>query len=390
MAIPVVIGYSRTAIGAMQGDLASFSATDLGAQAIAGAISKTDLSSLKSTEILMGCVLSAGLGQSPARQALIKAGLANNIPATTVNKVCGSGMKAVTLACTGITCDPEQIVIAGGMESMSNAPYMLNKARQGYRLGHDKLMDHMFFDGLQDAYSGELMGVYAEATAKKYGFSRGDQDNFTLESLEKAIKAIANGSFQDEITPISVKSRKGEIIVDTDELPGKARPEKIAKLKPAFQDDGTVTAANSSGISDGAAALIMTSKALAEKSGYPILAEIKGYTQHAHQPEWFTTAPVGAIKTLLNKLDWNVDEVDLFEINEAFAVVTMAAIIDLEIPAEKVNVHGGACALGHPIGASGARILVTLISALKQKGLKKGIASLCIGGGEGIAVAVEC
>jgi len=385
----VVVGIARTAMGGMSGVFSDVSATHLGGEAIRGALEDAGVAATDVSEVIMGCVLPAGLGQAPARQAALAAGLPQNTPTTTVNKVCGSGMKAVMMGADALSVGHAEIVVAGGMESMTNAPYLLTKARAGYRLGHGELLDHMFLDGLQNAYDGNLMGTFAEATAEKYQFTRQQQDEFAIASLNKANAAIAAGHFKREIVPVTVKSRKGDTVVDVDEQPGNAKPEKIPSLKPAFKKDGTVTAANSSSISDGAAALVLMRQTTAQKRGLKPLAVIKGQTQFAQAPEWFTTAPVGAMKALLEQTNWSVADVDLFEINEAFAVVAMAAVRDLEIPAEKVNVHGGACALGHPLGASGARILVTLIAALQTYGKKRGVASLCIGGGEATAVAVE-
>ena len=385
----VVVGIARTAMGGMSGVFTEVTATKLGGDAIRGALEDAGVAAADVSEVIMGCVLPAGLGQAPARQAALTAGLPQNTPTTTINKVCGSGMKAVMMGADALAVGQAEIVVAGGMESMTNAPYMLTKARAGYRLGHGELLDHMFLDGLQNVYDGQLMGNFAEATAEKYQFSREQQDQFAIASLNKANAAIAAGHFKREIVPVTVKTRKGETVVDVDEQPGNAKPDKISSLKPAFKKDGTVTAANSSSISDGAAALVLMRQSTAQKRGLKPLAVIKGQTQYAQAPEWFTTAPVGAMKTLLEKTNWSVNDVDLFEINEAFAVVTMAAVRDLDIPSEKVNVHGGACALGHPLGASGARILVTLIAALQTYGKKRGVASLCIGGGEATAVAVE-
>lgn len=385
----VVVGIARTAMGGMSGVFSEVTAPQLGGDAIKGALADAGVAPADVSEVLMGCVLPAGLGQAPARQAALAAGLPQSTPTSTVNKVCGSGMKTVMMAVDSLTAGHADIIVAGGMESMTNAPYMLTKARAGYRMGHGELLDHMFLDGLQNAYDGGLMGNFAEATAEKYQFSRQQQDDFAIASLAKANAAIASGHFKREITPVTVKSRKGETVVAVDEQPGNAKPEKIPSLKPAFKKDGTVTAANASSISDGAAALVLMRQSTAKKKGLKPVAVIKGQAQYAQAPEWFTTAPVGAVKKLLEQTNWSVADVDLFEINEAFAVVTMAAARDLEIPAEKINVHGGACALGHPLGASGARILVTLIAALQTYGKKRGIASLCIGGGEATAMAVE-
>lgn len=385
----VVVGMSRTAIGGMAGVFSDASAVNLGAAAIRGALADAGITESAVDELLMGCVLPAGIGQAPARQAAIAAGLPVNTPCTTVNKVCGSGMKTVMMACDALQLGHAQIAVAGGMESMTNAPYLLSKARSGYRLGHGEILDHMFLDGLQDAYQGQLMGVFAEATAEAYQFSREQQDEFAINSLDKAQHAISSGAFDREITPVTVKSRKGDFIVKVDEQPGNARPEKISQLKPAFKKDGTVTAANASSISDGAAALVLMLGSTAQSLGLQPLARIVACAQYAQAPEWFTTAPVGAMKKVLEVSRWSLEEVDLFEINEAFAVVTMAAQKELAITPGKINVHGGACALGHPLGASGARILVTLIAALQRYEKTKGIASLCIGGGEATAMAIE-
>lgn len=390
----VIVGAARTAIGAFQGAYSKVSATELGAVAVKAALAQTGIDVSNTSEVFMGCVLPAGLGQAPARQAAIKAGVANHVPATTVNKMCGSGMQTVAMASAMLTSDysPARhgMVIAGGLESMTNAPYLLPKARGGFRLGHGEVKDHMFLDGLEDAYNpGQLMGVFAEQTASKYGFSREQQDAFALRSLERAQAAIAAGAFQSEIAPVMLTHRGKTTEVDTDEIPGTLNAEKIPTLRPAFAKDGTVTAANASSIADGAAALALMTEAAATEQGAQPLARIKAIAVHAHEPEWFTTAPVGAVQKVLQQANWQVDEVDLYEINEAFAVVTMAAIQDLELDHEKVNVHGGACALGHPIGATGARILVTLISSLQARGLQKGVAALCIGGGEALAVALE-
>lgn len=386
----VIVGLSRTPMGGFQGDFASVTAPELGSVAIKGAL---DQSGLKPEDIditYMGCVLPAGIGQAPARQASIGAGLPESTACTTVNKMCGSGMETVILASNAISAGSADIIVAGGMESMSNAPYLLEKMRSGARIGHAEAKDHMFLDGLEDAFDkGKLMGVFAEATAEKYGFSREEQDEFAIASLSRANEAIKKGHFNSEISPVTVKSRKGETIIDTDEQPGKARPEKIPTLRPAFAKDGTVTAANSSSISDGASAIIMMKRSEAEKRELKPIARIVGHSVHAQEPCWFTTAPVGAMKKLYEKTGWTDADVDLYEINEAFAVVTMAAMKELNISHEKTNVHGGACALGHPVGSSGSRIIVTLIAALKTYGKKRGIASLCIGGGEATAVAVE-
>jgi acetyl-CoA C-acetyltransferase len=386
----VVTGIARTPLGGFQGALSDVSAPQLGATAIAAAVERSELAKDAIDEVIMGCVLSAGLGQAAARQASIGAGLALSTGATTVNKMCGSGLKAVMLAHDLLLGGSNRVMVAGGLENMSNAPYLLPKARAGMRMGHGTVIDHMFFDGLEDAYDkGCLMGVFAENTADKYSFSREQQDDFAITSLKRAQAAIETGAFADEICPVIVKTRKGDVIVDTDEQPPKANLNKISTLRAAFRSDGTVTAANSSSISDGAAALTLMTQTEASNRNIKPLANILGHSSFSHEPAWFTTAPVGAIKGLLAQLNWQVDEVDLFEINEAFAVVTMSAMHDLGLDHNKVNVNGGACALGHPIGASGARILVTLIAALQQRGLKKGIAALCIGGGEAVAMAVE-
>jgi acetyl-CoA C-acetyltransferase len=386
----VVVGMARTAMGGFQGDLASVTSPELGTAAIKAAIARAGLTPEDIDETIMGCVLPAGLGQAPARQAARHAGIPDSAGATTVNKMCGSGMKAVMLAHDAIVAGTNSILVAGGMESMSNAPYLLPKARAGYRLGHQEVKDHMFLDGLEDAYDrGRLMGTFAEDTARHYQFTREDQDAFAVASLERAQKAINDGSFADEITPVPVKTRSGAAEVVIDEQPGKARIDKIPTLKPAFAKDGTVTAANSSSISDGAAALVLMRRSEAERRGLAPLAKIVAHSTHAQAPAWFTTAPVGAIRKVLDKAGWSKDEVDLYEVNEAFAVVAMAAMRELDLPHDKVNVHGGACALGHPIGASGARIMVTLISALKKYGGRRGVASLCIGGGEATAMALE-
>lgn len=386
----VVVGMARTPLGGLQGALADVSAADLGACAIKAAIERSQVPSDAIDETFMGCVLPAGQGQAPARQASLAAGIPMSTGCTTINKMCGSAMKAVMLGMDAIRAGSVNIVAAGGMESMTNAPYLLPKARAGMRLGHAQVIDHMFLDGLEDAYDkGKLMGTFAEATATKYDFSREAQDAYAIESLNRAKKAIEDGKFKHEIAPVLVKTRKGEVVVDTDEQPGNAMIDKIPNLKPAFAKDGTVTAANSSSISDGAAALVLMKESEASNRGLKPLARILAHSTNAHEPAWFTTAPVGAIQKVLAAVNWKVEDVDLFEVNEAFAVVTMAAMSELNLPHEKVNVNGGACALGHPIGASGARIMVTLMAALSDKGMKRGIASLCIGGGEATAVALE-
>ncbi len=388
---PIVIaGAARTPQGGLQGALAALQAPELGAAAIKAALERANIAPPEVDETIMGCVLPAGLGQAPARQASIGAGIPLATGCTTVNKMCGSAMKAVMLGFDAIRAGSARIVAAGGMESMTNAPYLVPKARGGLRLGHGEMVDHMFFDGLEDAYDkGKLMGAFAEDCANKYDFSREAQDDYAIESLTRAQIAIKEGKFNEEIIPVVVRSRKGEITVDTDEQPGKADMEKIPTLRPVFAKGGSVTAANSSSISDGAAAVILLKQADAEARGSSPLAVIHGHSSHAQEPAWFTTAPVGAIKKVLEKVGWTVADVDLFEVNEAFAVVAMAAMADLQIPHDKLNVNGGACALGHPVGASGARIMVTLIAALKDRGLKRGVASLCIGGGEATAVALE-
>ena len=386
----VIVGASRTPLGGFGGDLSSLSAPELGAVAISDAITKSGIKITDVNEVIMGVVLPAGQGQAPARQASIGAGIPKAVGATTINKMCGSGMKAAMLAHDNILSGAHEIMVAGGMESMSNAPYLLPDARSGMRMGHGQLKDHMFLDGLEDAYDkGTLMGVYAENTAEAYQFTRDAQDEFSITSLKRALLASENGYFSDEIVPITVQSRKAKTVIKSDEQPRNARPEKIPELRPAFREHGTVTAANSSSISDGAAALILVRRSEAEKQGLTPLAAIHGHATHAQDPEWFTTAPIEAINKVLEKASWNKDEVDLFEINEAFAVVTMAAMKDLGLSHDKVNVHGGACALGHPVGATGARIIVTLLHALSRYDLKKGVASLCIGGGEATAIAIE-
>lgn len=385
----VIVSAARTPMGSFQGSLSGKTGPELGAVAVAASLERAGLKGEDIDEAIMGCVLSAGLGQAPARQAILRAGLPQDIPCTTVNKMCGSGMRAVMSASDTLALGHADIMIAGGLESMTNAPYILPKAREGLRLGHGEVKDHMFLDGLEDAYEGSLMGVYAEATAQHFQFTRDAQDAYAIESLRRAKAATEDGSFAGEITAVTVKTRKGEVTVTQDEQPMSADPSKIPGLRPAFAKDGTVTAANSSSISDGAAALVLTRLSVAEKRGLTPLARIVGQSSHARAPQWFTTAPVGALETLFAKTGWDKDEVDLYEVNEAFAVVAMAAMKEIGLPHEKVNVHGGACALGHPIGASGARILVTLLAALEKNDLKKGVASLCIGGGEATAVAIE-
>jgi len=391
----VIVGAARTPIGAFQGDLSGLAAPELGAAAIRAALERAglDRAGLPTTEVdevLFGCVLPAGQGQAPARQAALGAGLPLSAGATTVNKMCGSGMKAVMLAHDLLLADSANIAVAGGMESMSNAPYLLDRARSGYRMGHGRVLDHMFLDGLEDAYDkGRLMGTFAEDCAQSYAFTRQEQDAFALTSLARAQKAGAEGAFASEIIPLTVRAGKTERQITHDELPLKATPDKIPHLKPAFREGGTVTAANSSAISDGAAALVLMRQSKSELLGLKPLATIVAHASYANKPALFPTAPIGAMRRLLERTGWSVADVDLFEINEAFAVVAMAAMRDLGLPHEKVNIHGGACALGHPIGASGARILVTLLAALKKYHLRRGIASLCIGGGEATAVAIE-
>ena len=386
----VIVAAARTPMGAFQGELKGFAAPELGAAAIRAAVERAKLQSQDVQEVLMGCVLPAGLGQAPARQAALGAGLDLATACTTVNKMCGSGMKAAMFAHDALVSGSSEIIVAGGMESMTNAPYLLPKARTGLRMGHGQVIDHMFFDGLEDAYDkGKLMGTFAEDCAGSYKFTREAQDAFAIQSLQRAKQANSDGSFAWEITPLAIKSGKEQKFVEMDEQPFKANLEKIPTLKPAFRKDGTVTAANSSSISDGAAALVLMRRSTAEKRGLAPLATIAGHSTHAQAPALFTTAPVGAIRKLFEKTNWTAQSVDLYEINEAFAVVTMAAMREHKLPHDKVNVHGGACALGHPIGASGARILVTLIGALRKYGGKRGVASLCIGGGEATAMAIE-
>ena len=386
----VILSYARTPMGGMQGALADVSATDLGATAVKAAVERAGVDGTDVDRIYMGCVLPAGLGQAPARQAAIKTGLPKSVQATTVNKVCGSGMQTVIMGAEAIAAGSADLIVAGGMESMTNAPYILKKHRSGARIGHDTAYDHMFLDGLEDAYeAGRAMGTFAQDTANEYQLTRQAQDDYSIESLRRAQAAIASGAFAEEIVPVTVATRKGEVVVDTDEAPGRGMPDKIPTLKPAFAKDGTITAATSSSISDGAAALVLTKASVAEAKGRKPVARIVAHSAHAQEPAAFTTAPVGAIEKLLKKAGWSIDDVDLFEINEAFACVAMFAMRDLGIPHDKINVNGGATALGHPIGASGARIITTLIAALKNHGKKRGIASLCIGGGEATAVAVE-
>lgn len=387
----VIVGAARTPMGGMLGDLSSVPAAELGATAIRAAVERAGLTPDAIQEVIMGNCLMAGQGQAPARQAALGAGLPNSAGATTISKMCGSGLKAVMLAHDLISAGSNEVMVAGGMENMSAAPYLLPKARQGMRLGHGQVMDHMFMDGLEDAYDrGKLMGCFADATASAHDFSREQQDAFAIESLRRAQAATEQGQFGDEIAPVTLRSRKGDTTVTVDEQPGKARPDKIPQLKPAFGKDGTVTAANASSISDGAAALVVMRESAARAQGLKPLARIVGHASHAQEPQWFTTAPVGATHKLLEAVGWTAAEVELWEINEAFAVVTLAAMKEFELDHSIVNVHGGACALGHPIGASGARILVSLLYAMQQRGLHKGVATLCIGGGEAVAMAVEC
>lgn len=385
----VIASARRTPIGAFQGVLTPVKATELGATAIRAALETAAVEPAAVQEVIMGCVLSAGLGQAPARQAALAAGIPNSIPTTTINKMCGSGMKAVMMACDQIRAGDSSLSVAGGLESMTNAPYLLLKARGGYRMGHGEIIDHMFYDGLQSPFDGKLMGAFADATAAKYGFTRAEQDAFAAESVRRALAAVEAGAFADEIAAVRVRDRKGETLVERDETPFTCNISKIPTLKPAFSKDGTVTAASSSSISDGAAALVLMSAQTASQRGVQPLARILGYSSFAHEPEWFTTAPVGAIRNVLKKLGWKATDADLYEVNEAFAAVSMAAMRDIGIPHERLNVNGGACALGHPIGATGARIITTLAHALKKRGGGRGIAALCIGGGEATAIAIE-
>jgi len=384
----VIAGASRTPMGGFQGDLSPLSAAELGGAAISAALDGAGTPSVD--EVLMGCVLPAGQGQAPARQAGFLAGLGDDVPATTLNKMCGSGMKAAMIAWDRLALGQADVIVAGGMESMTNAPYLLPSMRGGARIGHQKTYDHMFLDGLEDAYDkGRLMGTFAEDCAEAFQFTRDQQDDYALGSLSNALAAIESGAFAAEVAPVTVRSRKGEARIDTDEQPGKARPEKIPQLKPAFREGGTVTAANSSSISDGAAALVLARAGAAEAQGLDIRARILGHASHAQAPSQFPTAPVPAARKLLDRIGWTIDDVDLWEVNEAFAVVPMAFMRELGVPREKMNVNGGACALGHPIGASGARIMVTLLHALEARGLSRGVAAICIGGGEGTAIAIE-
>ena len=386
----VIVSAVRTPLGRFQGDLSSLLSPALGAHVVKEALTRANLAGDRVDEVLLGCVLPAGLGQAPARQAARHAGLPDATGATTVNKVCGSGMKATMFGHDLLRAGSADIVVTGGMESMSNAPYLLAKARSGYRMGHDRLLDHMMLDGLEDAYEGgRPMGDFGEATAEAYQFSRDDQDAYAVETLTRARKAVETGAFAAEIVPVEVPGKGGPRLVADDENPLKVSPDKIPQLRPAFRKDGTITAASSSANADGAAALVLTRRSIAERDGLPVLAEIKGHATHSQDPAWFTTAPIPAMRKLLERTGWRVGDVDLFEINEAFAAVAMAARHDLDIPADRLNIHGGACALGHPIGATGARIIVTLLHALARNDLKRGIASLCIGGGEATAIAIE-
>jgi acetyl-CoA C-acetyltransferase len=385
----VILSARRTPVGAFQGALAPLTGPQLGAAAIKAAIADGGFAPGDIDEVIMGCVLSAGLGQAPARQAALGAGLPPSTPATTVNKMCGSAMRAVMLAADQILAGSARVIVAGGFESMTNAPYLLPKSRGGYRMGHQEVLDHMFYDGLQSPWDGQLMGWFAESTAAHFEFTRQAQDDFARESVRRALAAVHGGGFSAEITPVTVATRKGEVLVDQDETPSTLDVSKITGLKPAFKKDGTVTAASSASISDGAAGLVLTRESTASAAGLTPLARIVGYSSFAREPEWFTLAPIGAIQKLLRQVHWTPSDVDLYEVNEAFAVVTMMAIRDLELDPQRVNVNGGACALGHPIGATGARILTTLIHALRHRGKQRGIASLCIGGGEATAIAVE-
>ena len=385
----VILSARRTPIGAFQGIFAQVTAPLLGAAAIRGALEAANVSPSAVDEVVFGCVLPAGIGQAPARQAALGAGIPNGTPTTTINKMCGSGMRAVMMAADALRAGEADIVVAGGLESMTNAPYILPKARAGYRMGHGEILDHMFCDGLQSPWDGQLMGCFAENTAARYNFTREAMDAFATESVRRSLAAIEAGAFAEEIVPVTVKSRKGESVVSQDETPFTCDVAKIPTLKPAFRKDGTVTAASSSSISDGSAAVILASASAAAERGLTPVARLVAYASNAHEPEWFTTAPVGAMDKVLKKAGWAVGDVDLFEVNEAFAAVTMAAIHDLKLDPAKVNVNGGACALGHPVGATGARIIATLISALRARSLRRGVAALCIGGGEATAVAIE-
>lgn len=391
MSVPevVIVSAKRTPIGAFLGALSPLSAVQLGSAAIKAAVESAGIKGSDVHEVIMGCVLSAGLGQAPARQAAIGAGIPMSVPATTVNKMCASGLKSVMMAADQIRSGTANVIVAGGLESMTNAPYLLPKARAGYRMGHGQVLDHMMLDGLESPFDGKAMGCFADATASKYNFTRAQQDAFATESIRRAMKALEGGEFDAEVTPLTVKGKKGDTVIGRDETPGTRDVSKIPSMKPAFSKDGTVTPASSSSISDGAAALVLMDAKTAASKGMKPLARILGYASYAQEPEWFTLAPVGAIRKVLKELNWKPHDADLYEINEAFAVVTMAAERDIDIDHARVNVNGGACALGHPIGATGGRILTTLVHALRRRGGKRGIASLCIGGGEGVAVAVE-
>lgn len=386
----VILSYARTPMGSMQGALSDASATDLGAAAVKAAVERAGVSGKTIDRIYMGCVLPAGLGQAPARQAALKAGLPKSVQATTVNKVCGSGMQTVIMGAEALASGSVGTVIAGGMESMTNAPYLLKKHRSGARIGHDTAYDHMFLDGLEDAYEeGRAMGTFAQDTANQYQLTREEMDDYSIESLRRANAAIASGAFADEVVPVTIATRRGDVVVDIDEAPGRGNPDKIPTLRPAFAKDGTITAATSSSISDGAAAVVLTRKSIADQAGHKAVATLVATAAHAQEPSEFTIAPIGAINSVLEKAGWATDDVDIWEVNEAFACVAMFAMRDIGIPHDKININGGGTALGHPIGASGTRIIVTLLNALKQQGKKRGIASLCIGGGEATAIAVE-
>lgn len=386
----VICGAARTPMGGFQGELSGATAAELGGTAIRGALADAGAQADMVEELLMGCVLQAGQGQAPARQAGFAAGLGQEVPATTLNKMCGSGMRTAMMAHDQLALGNAGVVVAGGMESMSNAPYLLPAMRSGARMGHGRAIDHMFLDGLEDAYDkGRLMGTFAEDCAEKFQFTREAQDDYAIGSLTRALEAEETGAFKGEIVPVTLRGRKGEATISRDEQPARARPEKIPTLRPAFREGGTVTAANASSISDGAAALVMASASAAAARGLKVRARVLGHASHAQEPGWFTTAPVPAARKLLDRIGWSVDDVDLWEVNEAFAVVPMAFMAEMGIPREQMNVHGGACALGHPIGASGTRIIVTLLNALERRGLKRGVAAICIGGGEGTAVAIE-
>lgn len=385
----VIVSGARTPMGGFQGDLSGATAPHLGAAAIKSAVERAGVTPEEIDEVIMGCVLTAGVKQGPARQAMRNAGIPDSTGAVTVNKLCGSGLKAVMQAHDSIKAGSADIIVAGGMESMTNAPYLLPQARNGYRMGHKEVKDHMFLDGLEDADTGKLMGQFAQEMADKKGYTRKQMDDFAIESLNRALTAINEGHFKDEVIPVTIKTRKGEVVVDTDEQPAKANAERIPELRPAFAKEGTITAANASSISDGAAAVVVTSESVAKEKGFNVEARIVATASNSRHPSEFTIAPIGSMQKVLDKAGWSVDEVDLWEINEAFAMVTMAAMDELNIAHDKVNIEGGACALGHPVGCTGARILVTLINSLKRTGGKKGVASLCIGGGEAVAVAIE-